>query len=433
MADCIMVGCDLHDRSMLLKIAVGSGKSVVRSWGTDSLARLAMIDDLRRRGESSAAVRIVFAYEACGFGWRLHDELTQAGIECHVLAPSKMARSPKHRKGKTDEKDAQIILDIVRSHVLAGVAMPSVWVPDLATRDDRQLVRRRLAVAEDSSSAQVRLRWLLKGNGITEAPAIPWTQAYWQWLEKLRDGELPPGAGAALGSLMRQIEWLGTEIKQLDIQVKALSLTARYATAVQTLRRRKGVGVLTAMVFLTEMGDMSRFSNRQQVGAFLGLAPSSHESGQTDDRKGHITHQGPARVRKVLCQAVWSRLRVDDNERAAYERIVGRNPKHKKIAVVARMRTLGVMLWHDGLEAQTAMRSACRAAATARLSPQSSGNSMGPHGGNRPPCMALPQTTTARQDPIAAVPIDFPLRPLDKLKRRPSDCDEQAIAMNERL
>jgi hypothetical protein len=37
------------------------------------------------------------------------------------------------------------------------------------------------------------------------------------------------------------------------------------------------------------------------------------------------------------------------------------------------------------------------------------GNSMGPHGGNRPPVWCLPQTTTARQDPIAAVPIDFPL------------------------
>jgi transposase len=114
------------------------------------------------------------------------------------------------------------------------------------------------------------------------------------------------------------------------------------------------VGVLTAMVFVTELGDLRRFANRRQVGSFLGLVPSSAESGQAADRKGHITHQGPSRVRKVLCQAVWSRLRSLESERQAYDRIVHRNPKHKKIAVVARMRALAVKLWHTGLAAQTA-------------------------------------------------------------------------------
>jgi hypothetical protein len=36
-------------------------------------------------------------------------------------------------------------------------------------------------------------------------------------------------------------------------------------------------------------------------------------------------------------------------------------------------------------------------------------NSMGPRAGNRPPVRCLPQTSTARQDPLAAAPIDFTL------------------------
>jgi transposase len=155
---------------------------------------------------------------------------------------------------------------------------------------------------------------------------------------------------------MRQVQWLWEETDRLDAQVRALSQTPRYAPLVAVLRRHKGVGLLTAMVFLSEMGDLSRFANRQQVGSFLGLVPSTFESGQDDDHKGHITHQGPSRVRKVLCQAVWSRLRSVESERWAYERIVARNPKHKKIAVVARMRVLAVTLWHDGLAAQEAAR-----------------------------------------------------------------------------
>jgi transposase len=107
-----------------------------------------------------------------------------------------------------------------------------------------------------------------------------------------------------------------------------------------------GVGLLTALVFLTEMGDLARFANRRQIGAYLGLVPRSYESGAAGDRKGHITRQGPSRVRRALCQAVWSRIRQEGPDHAVYQRLVERNPKHKKIAVVAAMRRLGVKRWH---------------------------------------------------------------------------------------
>jgi transposase len=116
----------------------------------------------------------------------------------------------------------------------------------------------------------------------------------------------------------------------------------------------KGVGLIVAMVFLTEMGDLTRFSNRKQIGAYLGVVPSSNESGESDDRKGHITHQGPARVRYVLNQATWNIIRFDEKERAVYERIVKKNPKHIKIAVVAMMRRLGVRMWHTALPVKAA-------------------------------------------------------------------------------
>ena len=360
----IMVGCDLHDKSMLLKIAVDRGAPSLRSWGTDRAARQAMIEDLKRRLGQAGGARIVFAYEACGFGFRLHDELRAAGIECYVLAPSKMERSVKHRKRKTDERDAQAILDHLRSFLLAGVELPSVWIPDMQTRDDREIVRQRLATAEDASAIKTRIRWLLKRSGGESSPAEASASSYWCWLHDLADKGLPVGEAQALSSLLRHLDWLEEEIERLDAQVLSLSRTDRHQGPVAALRRHKGVGVLTAMVYLTEMGDLSRFANRRQVGAFLGLVPSSYETGQGDDHKGHITHQGPGRVRKVLCQAVWARLRTVESERASYERLVARNPKHKKVAVVARMRTLAVVLWHEGLAAQQTAQAEVAMAAT---------------------------------------------------------------------
>ena len=49
-----------------------------------------------------------------------------------------------------------------------------------------------------------------------------------------------------------------------------------------------------------------------------------------------------------LNQAVWNMIRFDPGEREVYERLVKKNPKKKKIAVVAVMRRLAVRLWHAG-------------------------------------------------------------------------------------
>lgn len=362
MANCIMIGCDLHDKTMLLKGAVDRQEPWLKNWGTSIAARRRMIADLHRRADKAGVSRIIFAYEACGFGFLLHDELVAAGIECHIVAPSKMPRSAHSRKRKTDERDAQAILDALRSFILAGVALPSIWVPPMQARDDRELVRRRLSAAEDASATKTRIHWLLKQHGIEGAAAEPWTQAYWMWLDSLIAGSLSCGAGASLASLMRQLKWLQQERSSLDEQVTALSMTDRYSRQISAMCRQQGVGVLTAMVFLTELGDLRRFRNRRQIGSFLGLTPASHESGENSDHKGHITHQGPSRVRKVLCQAVWSRLRVDASERESYDRLVARNPRNKKIAVVARMRVLAIRMWHDGMAALESMESATDAA-----------------------------------------------------------------------
>jgi transposase len=84
----------------------------------------------------------------------------------------------------------------------------------------------------------------------------------------------------------------------------------------------------------------------------VGLTPTSHESGQATDRKGHISRQGPPRLRKILCQAAWVRIAHDPRAREVYDQLVRRNPKKKKIAVVAVMRRLAVRLWHRMQEAE---------------------------------------------------------------------------------
>jgi len=75
-----------------------------------------------------------------------------------------------------------------------------------------------------------------------------------------------------------------------------------------------------------------------------------------------VRGQAARRVRKVLCQATWARVRHDPEEKAAYERIKAKNPKKKKIAVVASMRRLAVRMWHRGR--MTTESAACGISAT---------------------------------------------------------------------
>lgn len=353
-----LVGADVHDGNILVKVAIDRGAAVTRCWSNDLDGRLAMIEDLKRRAGEAGAKEIWFAYEASGLGFGLYDELTEAGIHCVVLAPTKLKRSPQERKRKTDEKDAERLLEVLRGHVLAGNRLPEVWIPDMQTRDDRELVRARLDAGEKISAVKAQVKALLKRNGVGRAAEAgeSWSQDYRGWLKWLtQEGSaLRAGARAGLLTLLAQLDFLEEEVGTLYKAIAELSKEARYAGSVKEMRQLKGAGLLTVMVFLTEIGDLRRFRNRKQIGAYLGLVPCAAESGEQNDRKGHITREGSARLRKVLCQATWARVKHDPEEKEFYTRLAERNPKHKKKAVVAVMRRLGIRLWHAGLKGMEA-------------------------------------------------------------------------------
>jgi len=372
MAEFIMVACDLHDKTMVLKIARGRAAAEKVTAANTSAGRTRLIEQLRERSQVAGGARVIFAYEASGQGFGLYDELTAAHFECHVLAPTKIARSTQHRQRKTDEQDADQILQLLRGHVLAGNPLPSVWIPDAQTRDDRELVRARLDAAEKGVTIKSQIQGLLKRNRLDRPEHLKcaWTKKASAWLRMVtRDPAVGASTQATLASLLRQWEFLQQEIERLDEALENLARSLRYTAAIGELLKLQGVGLLTALVFLTEIGNLGRFANRRQISAYLGLVPRSYESGEASDRKGHITRQGSSRVRRALCQAVWSRIRQEGADHAAYQRLVKRNPKHKKIAVVAAMRRLGVRMWHRAQETRRAAASPGESRRTDALAP----------------------------------------------------------------
>jgi len=270
-----------------------------------------------------------------------------------VLAPTHLPHTPQGRKNKTDDKDAQMILDEVRGHILAGRKLPAVWVPDPQTRDDREIVRMRLELGEARTRIKNQIRNLAKRSKQT-FPAWftksgEWSKRSLAWLTEVgsgTSGNLAGGVQTALMSLLALYREFSRQLGELDKAVAKLSGQERYARVFRKLKLMPGVGTLTAMTFLTELGNLARFANRRQLAAYLGLAPAAFESGQRDDCKGHITRQGPARVRHMLCQAAWAALRASEEWRATYDKVKRGSPKRSKIAIVAVMRRLAIAMWH---------------------------------------------------------------------------------------
>jgi transposase len=359
MCQVTIVACDLHDRTMLLNFAIGKEAPKQRSFLNDPEGREAMLqflfDFACRRGSD----RIVFVYEASGQGFGLYDLLTDHGIECHVLSPVHLAKSAKQKKNKTDAKDARHLFEDARGHVLAGNELPIVWPPPRLLRNDRELIRARLETAEAGTALKLQILALLKRQGCAPPQKHNWSKAFGRWLKDLA-ARLPQTVTPVLTGFLARLEVIGQQLVQLDRAVRQLSQAERYRAPCEALRKLPGVGLLTAMAFLTEMGDLTRFPNRRTVAAYLGLTPVADESGEVNDRKGHITRQGPSRLRKVLCQAAWAAVRWDEKVRGDWERIRGDRPQRGKKAIVAVMRRLGIRLWHVALAAGVSSELAAR-------------------------------------------------------------------------
>lgn len=350
-----MIGCDLHDRNTMLKVAVDTEKSVKKTFATADVA--GMIDWIKSFAQEHGSTRIVCAYEASGRGFGLYDTLADAGIECHVLAPTHLPRTVHRRKNKTDEKDAEMILGELRGHLLAGRKLPVVWVPDPQTRDDREPVRMRLQLGAQRTRLKNQIRSLAKRTKL-EFPVWftssgEWSRRSVQWLRDVAagEGDGADGVRAVLASLMELYDAVCQQMKSLDRTIAKLAATPRYRRMFRKLKLMAGVGTLTAMVFLTELGDLDRFANRRQLSAYLGLTPTATESGEHNDRKGHITRQGPVQLRHMLCQAAWAALRCSDHWREKFERIKRGSPQRSKVAIVAIMRQLGNAMWRTARSA----------------------------------------------------------------------------------
>ena len=117
---------------------------------------------------------------------------------------------------------------------------------------------------------------------------------------------------------------------------QAIEQEAEKNPAAQCLMTHPGVGALTALAFVSIVGDSERFHCGKQVASYLGLVPLE-DSSSNRRRLGHITKQGSSIVRFLLVEAAQVTVRSLPEWRSKYFHLVLR--RGGAISGLSRVRT----------------------------------------------------------------------------------------------
>ena len=139
------VGLDVHKDTIAVALAEAGLRGEVREHGKIPNTPAALKALTVKLAPARKELR--FCYEAGPCGYGIQRQLSEAGHECAVVAPSLIPRKPGERI-KTDRRDA---INLAKQH-RAGELTP-VWVPDQAHEAIRDLVRARQVASGIASVA----------------------------------------------------------------------------------------------------------------------------------------------------------------------------------------------------------------------------------------------------------------------------------------
>lgn len=271
------------------------------------------------------------AYEAGFCGFWIQREFAQAGMECMVVNAADVPQTDKGIKTKTDVVDSRRIGQALS----AGMLRP-IYVPTEETESDRSLVRYRHKLRTDLTRSKSRIKSFLHHMGIkipAEFDTSKYTLAFLKWLKEL---PMPHSfSRLTLSRMIQQLEYLQGQILQLTRDLRTLIRTDRYVNQAKLLLSVPGVGNLTAISLLTEIGDIKRFKNFYHFNSFVGLCPTEFSSGESE-HKGSITPRHHNVLRSLIVEMAWSAIRLDPAMTMAYNNYIKRMTGKRAITRIAR-------------------------------------------------------------------------------------------------
>lgn len=270
-------------------------------------------------------------YEAGFCGYWIHNRLIELGLNSIVVNPADIPTTGKERDQKTDKRDS---IKLARS--LRAQELTPIYVPGLKSLEDRSLVRYRSTLVKDLTRCKNRIKSFLYFHGIKVPDTFKgshWSKKFIIWLQNI---EMKEQTGKmTLDNMLEAALKMRETLLKVTQQIQALSKTSSYLTPVELLRSISGIGILTAMVLLTELENIQRFSNIDQLCGFVGLVPSTKSSGDKDGI-GNLTPRGHSFLRSTLIESAWVAARVDPSLSLWYSKYCRRMKPNEAIIRIAK-------------------------------------------------------------------------------------------------
>src|SRR5580700_3641355 len=239
--------------------------------------------------QAPACRRIVF--ETGRMAPMLYHGLSQLGLPVVCVERRQAYQALKSlATHKTDRNDARGLAHLART----GFFKP-VHVKSLRAHALRSLISARKKLVGQRVTLENQIRGLAVVFGVRLPRAL--TVAFID--NALKASEGIAGLSAAMRGLSAARTAVMTAVAAIDADMRRMT---RASAACRRLMTIPGVGQLTALAFVAAIDDASRIRRSRDVGAYLGLVPRRHQSGEVD-YVGSISKCGDGRVRTLLYEA----------------------------------------------------------------------------------------------------------------------------------
>ena len=317
-----IIGCDFHPSfQQIAMLDTETGEIVER--------RLLHADGEAQRFYESLSGEVLVGIESSGNTLWFERLLAQLRHKL-LIGDATAIRAAAPRRQKCDPRDARHLLQL-----LLEKRFPAIWVPSLAERDLRQLLKHRHTLVTMRTRTKNQLQHIALNQGMQKKRQL-WTRAGREQFQKL---PLEPWTQRRRDDLLKMLAQLDAAIAELN---KVVAAEAQHWPQAVLLMSHPGVGPIVALATVVTLGDVSRFVRGKHVASYLGLIPREDSSGE-HRRLGAISKQGNGFMRFLLVQAAMSAAKGDAELGRAYKRLCQK--KHHGVAKVAIARKLVVRLY----------------------------------------------------------------------------------------
>lgn len=355
-----VAGLDVHRDTVAACVQSFDGSSV----HTDKATFSATVAGIGQLGEWLAEREVeLVVMEATGVYWRpVFYGLEDRFAEMWLVNAHHVKNVPGR---KTDMSDAEWLADVA-----AHGMVRANFVPPPEIRGLRELTRYRKTQIRARGQEIQRLERLFQDAGIklTSVASRTWSKSSRAMTEMLIAGEADPAVLAELAKgrmrpkipaliealenrwvahhsavarqILAHIDFLDTTIDTLTAEI--VERLVPFQAAAQLLTTIPGIDELTAQTIIAEIGvDMSQFPTGEQLAAWAGLAPASHES--AGKRRPAGTRHGSRHLRGALVEAARAAARTKGTFLSArYNRITRRRGPNKAAVAVAHSMSLAI-------------------------------------------------------------------------------------------